>query len=36
VGRKEEFRERGDTASLNSGRNEEVIVPIFHLTSYRR
>jgi hypothetical protein len=29
VGRKEEFRERGDAASLNGGRNEEVIVPIF-------
>jgi len=35
VGRKEEFRERGDATSLKGGRNEEVIVPTFHLTSYR-
>jgi len=29
LGRKEEFKERGDATSLAGGRNEEIIVPFF-------
>jgi hypothetical protein len=36
VGRKEKSKEGSDAASLTGGRNKEIIVPIFYLTSYRR